>query len=339
VARPKDRPFTIAAAQLSPVFLDRQATVEKACEVIGEAGRSGAKIVVFPEAFVPGYPDWVWVLRPSQEREHRELYAELLDQSVTIPSPAVDKLCRAAKAAGTYVVVGVSERNADASGGSIYNTLLFIDDKGQLMGLHRKLVPTSAERLVWTPGDGSTLHVFDTAYGRIGGLICWENYMPLARYAMYAWGTQIYVAPTWDGGDGWIATLQHIAREGRCVVVGCCIAMRTDQIPDGYAFKKEYPEGHEWINRGASAIVGPDGHFLAEPVLREEKIIYAEVDPADLRGSHYWLDTAGHYARPDVFQLTVNREPNPMIATNGTGTATDGHQEATTARPRRRTGR
>ena len=322
--RSKERPFTIAAAQLSPVFLDRDATIEKACDAMGEAARNGAKIVVFPEAFVPGYPDWVWVLRPSQEREHRELYAELLDQSVTVPSSSVDKLCRAARSVGVYVVIGVNERNTEASGGSIYNTLLFIDEKGHLMGRHRKLMPTAAERLVWTAGDGSTLEVFDTPYGKLGGLICWENYMPLARYAMYAWGTQIYVAPTWDSADGWTATLQHIAREGRCVVVGCCIAMRKDQVPDGYSFKKEYPEGHEWINRGGSAIVAPSGRFLAEPVLNEEKIAYAEVDPADLRGSHYWLDAAGHYARPDVFQLTVNREPNPMIATPGEVSAADG---------------
>jgi nitrilase len=157
LAKEQDSPFKVAAAQLSPVFMDRSATLEKACEAIREAGREGAKIVVFPEAFVPCYPDWVWPIPPSQEGQHRALYGEFLDQSVTIPGPDTEKIGRAAKAGGTFVVIGVNERNDGASGGSIYNTLLFFDDKGSLMGIHRKLVPTSAERLVWTPGDGSTL--------------------------------------------------------------------------------------------------------------------------------------------------------------------------------------
>jgi nitrilase len=334
LAKEQDSPFKVAAAQLSPVFMDRSATLEKACEAIREAGREGAKIVVFPEAFVPCYPDWVWPIPPSQEGQHRALYGEFLDQSVTIPGPDTEKIGRAAKAGGTFVVIGVNERNDGASGGSIYNTLLFFDDKGSLMGIHRKLVPTSAERLVWTPGDGSTLGVFDTPYGKLGGLICWENYMPLARYAMYAWGTQIYVAATWDSSDGWLATLQHIAREGRVAVIGCCIAMRTDQIPDSYEFKRAYPDGHEWVNRGASAIVGPDGHFLAEPAIREETIIYGEIDPASIRGSHYWMDAAGHYARPDVFQLRVNRAPAPMVQTVGDLLSVDGVKAAAPNRSR-----
>ncbi|MEO6196542.1 MAG: carbon-nitrogen hydrolase family protein, partial [Dehalococcoidia bacterium] len=312
-----ERPFTVAAVQAAPVFLNREATVEKACGLVAEAAANGAKIIVVPEVFVPGYPDWVWVVPAGQAGIHRELYSELLDQSVTIPSPATDKLCRAAKQAGAYVVMGINERNAEASGGSIYNTLLYIDDKGQIMGRHRKLIPTAGERLVWTPGNGSTLDVYDTPYGKLGGLICWENYMPLARYAMYAWGTQIYVAATWDCADTWIASLQHIAKEGRIAVIGCCIAMTRDQIPNTYKFKESYPPAENdedrWINRGASAIVNPDGHIVAGPAIREETILYAEIDPAELRGAKYWNDAAGHYARPDVFQLTVNRDPNPMI--------------------------
>ena len=330
-----DKPFKVAAAQLAPVFMKRDATIKKACDAIGEAGKKGAKVVVFPEAFVPTYPDWVWVVPGYRNGLHSTLYSEFLDQSVTIPSPATDKLCRAAKAAGVFVVIGVNERNDSASGGSVYNTLLYISDQGAIMGRHRKLVPTQAERLVWTPGDGATLEAYDTPYGKLGGLICWENYMPLARYAMYAWGVNIYVAATWDSSEGWLATLRHIAREGRCVVIGCCIAMRQDEIPDSYEFKSLYPEAGGWINHGNSAIVSPEG-VLAGPVPDEERIIYAEVDPARMRGSRYGMDVAGHYARPDVFQLTVNREPAPMLNVEGATLSTNGHQAAEPSAQRRR---
>ncbi len=340
MAKPSTAGFTVAAAQIAPVFMDREATIDKACEHIAEAARNGARIVVFPEALVPGYPDWIWVTPPGVRGDIlRDMYGELLAQSVTIPSPATDKLCRAAKVAGVYVVIGVNERNADASGGSLYNTLLYIDDKGQIMGRHRKLVPTVAERLVWAPGDGSTLEVYDTPYGKLGGLICWENYMPLARYAMYAWGVQIYVAPTWDSSaDGWVPLMQHIAREGRCVVIGCCIAMKRDQIPAHYEFKSLYPPAPKpedaWVNVGNSVIVAPYGPILAGPVLCEEKIIYAEIDPDSMRQAKFTMDVAGHYARPDVFQLTVNRDPNAMINVTGPSPVINGQQAPAPARKR-----
>ena len=333
--------FTVAAAQLTPVFMDRAATIDKVCESIGEAARSGAKLVVFPEALVPCYPDWVWVTPPGIRGDIlRDMYAELLDQSVTIPSPATDKLCRAAKAAGAYVVIGVNELNIDASSGSLYNTLLYIDDQGKIMGRHRKLVPTVAERVVWTPGNGSTLEVYDTPYGKLGGLICWENYMPLARYAMYAWGVDIYVAPTWDSSpDGWVPLMQHIAREGRCVVIGCCIAMKRSEIPDTYAFKSLYPPSSKpedaWVNVGNSVIVAPYGPILAGPVMCEEKIIYAEIDRDSIRKAKFMLDVAGHYARPDVFQLTINRDRNAMINVTGAAPVINGHEAPASARKRR----
>jgi nitrilase len=326
-----DTQLVVASVQAAPVFMDRKATVDKACGLIEEAARGGAKVIVFPEAFVPGYPDWIWVL-PGASSQHAALYAELLDQSVTIPGPETDNLCRAAKAAGAFVVIGVDERNAEASGGSIYNTLVYIDDQGRIMGRHRKLVPTVAERLVWAAGDGSTLEAFDSPYGKLGGLICWENYMPLARYAMYAWGTQIYVAATWDSSETWVATLQHIAKEGRCVVIGCCIAMTRDQVPDRYEFKSLYPaDGDGWINSGRSAIVIPD-RILAGPAVNKETILYAEIDPARMRGAHFSLDAAGHYARPDVFKLTVNRDPNPMIAMSNEAERINGRPAAKTPR-------
>ena len=306
--------FKIAVVQAAPVVLDREATVSKARELIAEAGRNGARLVVFPEAFIPTYPDWVWRIPPGRHGMLADAYAELLEQSVEIPGPVTEDLSRAARQAGVYVAMGLNERNAQASNASLYNTLLYIGPEGELLGKHRKLVPTAPERMVWAQGDGSTLEVYDTPLGRLGGLICWENYMPLARYSLYAWGVQIYLAPTWDNGEPWLSTLRHIAKEGRVYVVGCSIAMRKQDIPDRLEFKAEYYSGvGEWINKGGSAIVGPDGKFLAGPLNAEEGILYAELDPRQMRGSKWNLDVAGHYARPDVFRLTVSREDRPMI--------------------------
>lgn len=307
-------PFKIAAVQATPVFLDGPATLDKACRLIAEAGREGAQLAVFPESFIPAYPDWVWAVPPGESTVLNPLYAEFLANSVTIPGETTDRLCEAARQAGIAVVMGLSERNAEASGASLYNTALYIDAEGKILGKHRKLVPTGGERLVWAQGDGSTLEAYDLPFARVGGLICWENYMPLARYAMYAWGTQIYVAPTWDHGDVWLSTLRHIAKEGRVFVVGCCIALRKDDIPDRYGLKERfYASAPEWINPGESAIISPSGEFLAGPVQEKETILYAEVEPQRLGGSKWMLDVAGHYARPDVFQLTVHRGPRPMI--------------------------
>ncbi len=305
--------FKVAAVQDAPVFLDCSATVAKACQWIARAASDGAQLVVFPEAFVPAYPDWLWAV-PARERAMlNDLYAELLEQSIDVPGPVTDVIGQAAQRAGVHVVIGVNERNAEASGSSLYNTLLFFGADGRLLGKRRKLVPTACERMVWAPGDGSTFQVFDTALGTIAGLICWENYMPLARYATYAWGTQIYVAATWDRGDPWLATLRHIAREGRVFVIGCCQAVRRDDIPDRYAFKKLYPADREWINAGDSAIVAPDGRWLAEPLHEAQGLVMAEIDIRQALGSRWMFDAAGHYARPDVFELIVRREAHPMM--------------------------
>ena len=307
--------FKIAVVQAAPVVLNREATVSKACELIAEAGRSGARLVVFPEAFIPTYPDWVWRIPPGQHRVLADMYAELLEQSVEIPSPVTENLSQAARQEGVYVAMGLNERNAQASNASLYNTLLYISPEGDLLGKHRKLVPTAPERMVWAQGDGSTLEVYDTSLGKLGGLICWENYMPLARYSLYAWGVQIYLALTWDNGEPWLSTLRHIAKEGRAYVIGCSIAMRKQDIPDRFEFKaKYYSEVGEWINKGDSAVVSPDGKFFAGPLNAEEGILYAELDPRQMRGSKWNLDVAGHYARPDVFRLTVSKENRPMIA-------------------------
>jgi nitrilase len=309
-------PLKIAAVQAAPVFLDRAATVQKACALIEAAARNGARLIAFPEAFIPAYPDWVWKIPPREHSFLNELYAELLAQSVSIPSETTGALCRAAKRANAYVVMGLNERNSEASNASLYNTLLYIGPEGNILGKHRKLVPTSSERMVWGAGDGSTLQVYDTPFAKVGGLICWENYMPLARYAMYAWGTQIYVAPTWDSGETWLATLRHIAKEGRVYVIGCCIAMRASDIPDRFDFKNKFYSGRdEWINTGDSAIVHPSGNFMAGPVSKKEEILYAEVNIQQMNGLRRVLDVAGHYARPDVFELIVHTNPRPLVKT------------------------
>lgn len=304
----KSEAFVVAAAQVTPVFLDRKATLEKACDVIARAAQNGAKLVVFPEAFIPAYPDWVWTVPGGRQDLLDELYVTLVENAVAIPDHTTDRLCQAAQKAKVHVAIGVNERNREASNASLYNTLLYIDASGKILGRHRKLIPTGGERSVWARGDGSTLDVHETPFGVLGGLICWENYMPLARNAMYARGTQIYVAPTWDRGDLWLATLRHIAKEGGMFVIGCCMPLHLQDIPDRFEFKKLYPEGTEWINPGQSCIVNPRGQVVAGPVNEKEEIIYAEIDLGLITASKRMFDVAGHYARPDVFKFAVSQD-------------------------------
>jgi nitrilase len=311
-------PFKIAAVQATPVFLNREATTEKARRLIAEAGSKSARLIVFPESFVPAYPDWVWVVPSGRDRVLSNLYGEMLANAVEIPSATTARIGEAAKDAGSYVVLGVTERDTEASGASLYNTLIYFSPEGNILGKHRKLVPTGGERIVWAQGDGSTLEVYDTPLGKIGGLICWENYMPLARYTMFARGTQLYVAATWDRGEPWLSTLRHIAKEGRVYVIGCSIAMRKEDIPDRFEHKKLYAPDRDWINEGDSAIVNPHGEIIAGPASGKEETLYADVDPQLMKGPKWILDVAGHYARPDVFELIVHGEPRPMIKMAGT---------------------
>jgi nitrilase len=306
-------PFRLAAAQASPVFLDRARTVDKACEWIARAGREGARLVVFPEGFVPGYPLWVWFIPPGRTAELRALHAELVEQAVEVGGPEVRRLGEAAAAAGVAVAIGVNERNVEASGTTLYNSLLLLDADGRLRGCHRKLVPTVGERLVHGTGGGETLVVHDLGFARVGGLVCWENYMPLARYALYAQGVEVWLAPTWDRGEPWLSTLRHIAKEGRVHVVAACSPLRRDEVPDRLPFKSAWLPAGEWLNPGDSAIVDPDGKLLAGPLREREDLLVAEVDPRTVTGSRFQLDVAGHYARPDVFELRVHRAPRPLV--------------------------
>lgn len=305
-------PFKIAAVQAAPVFLDLDATVTKACALIEEAAGEGASLIAFPEAFVPGYPLWVWFVPPGKTHPLRELYHALHSNSVAIPGPHVGRLAEAAADHGVTVAIGVNERNAEGSDSTLYNTLLYLGPDGQILGKHRKLIPTAGERLVWGQAPSNDLEVFDLPFGRLTGLLCWENYMPLVRYSLTAGGSQIHVAPTWDRGEPWISSMRHIAKEGRCFVVAACQAFHIDDVPDDLTFKSDYLGGIEgWINPGLSLIVDPDGKIVAGPLEAEEGVLYADVQPHELVGPRWQLDVAGHYSRPDLFELRVHRGLRP----------------------------
>jgi len=295
----------VAAAQLAPIFLNKEKTVEKACKTILEAGKKGANLIVFPEAYISGYPDWVWIIPNSKGTDLNELYLKLVENAVSIPDNTTKTLCEAAKTGGINVVIGIHERNTETSNASLFNSLLFIDDKGLILGKHRKLIPTGGERLIWSQGDGSTLCSYDTSAGKIAGLICWENLMPLARNAIYEFGTQILASPTWDKSPNWTQSMRHIAREGGLFVISTCMALKMDDIPDEYEFKKLYPEGREWINVGNSSIIAPDGQFLAGPLEAEEGILYADIDLNQIIKAKRMFDVVGHYSRPDIFKFNV----------------------------------
>jgi nitrilase len=297
----------IAAAQLSPIFLNKDKTVDKACKAILEAGGRGAELIVFPEAYIPGYPDWVWLIPNSKSSDLDKLYIKLVENSVSIPDNSTTSLCKAAKSAKINVVIGMHEINSEASNASLFNSILFIDNNGEIIGKHRKLIPTGGERLIWARGDGSTLKAYDTSVGKIGGLICWENYMPLARNAIYENGAEILATPTWDKSPNWIISMQHIAREGGLFVISACMAIKKEDIPDEFEFKGLYPADREWINAGNSCIINPYGKILAGPLEAEENVLYEDINLEDIVGAKRIFDAAGHYSRPDVFSFSVNK--------------------------------
>lgn len=292
--------ITVAAVQTTPAFLDREATTELLVRQVKEAASAGARLVVFPEAVLPGYPDWVW-RQPAWA--DRSWYDRLHDQAVDVPGEAVDRLGAAAREAAAWVVVGVTER---VRSGTLYNTLLYLDPEGQVAGRHRKLIATGGERTIW--GQGSDVTVVDAGFARVGGLICWENLMPLARAAVYELGVEIYLAPTWDSSEAWIATLRHIAREGRVFVIGTNSCLRGSDVPRALPGADElYGDESDWMSRGNTTIVGPDGTILAGPLVGESGMLLATLDLADLRTARREFDVVGHYARPDLFRSPVAR--------------------------------
>jgi nitrilase len=305
-------PVTVACVQAEPVILDRDATIEKLAGLAAEAAGNGARLLVFPEAFVPAYPSSVWAraLAGWAEPGAKEAFALLARESLEIPGEAVDRIGAIAREQEVWLVTGVTERDP-ARPGTLYNTLLYHAPDGTLALKHRKLVPTNHERLVWGQGDGEGLRAIETGVGRLGGLICWENYMPLARFALYESGVEIYVASTADDGDAWQPTLVHIAREARAFVVSPSHFQRAASYPSDFPLRALL-DGTELIGRGGSAVLAPDGSYLAGPLYGEEGILYAELEPSRLDEERQRFDPSGHYHRPDVLGLRVS--PNPSRA-------------------------
>ena len=304
-----------AVVQTPPVFMNKQKTIDSAIATLEEAAGNGADLVVFTEAFIPGYPAWIWRLRPGGDWNlSDELHKRLLDNAVTMESDDLAPLYQAARKYRLTVVCGIEERDSQLSQATLYNSVIIIGPDGGLLNRHRKLMPTNPERMVWGFGDASGLKVIETPAGRIGTLLCWENYMPLARYALYSQGIEIYIAPTYDSGDGWIGSLQHIAREGCCWVVGCGNLMKGSDIPEDFPGKADlYPDEGEWINPGDSVVIAPGGEIVAGPMRREAGILYCELDREKVGIAKRALDVAGHYSRPDIFRLHVNTKPQSPV--------------------------
>jgi nitrilase len=295
----------VACVQAEPVVLDREATIEKLERLAAEAAANGAQLLVFPEAFVPAYPSSIWAraLAGWAQPGAKEAFALLARESVEVPGEAERRIGEAARRHGVWIVTGVTEVDPERPA-TLYNTLLYHAPDGSLAQKHRKLVPTNHERLVWGPGDGGGLQAIPTRLGRIGGLICWENYMPLARFALYESGVEIYIASTADDGDAWQATLVHIARESRAFVVAPSHFQRASAYPEDFPLRELIADA-DVIGRGGSAVLDPSGAYLAGPLYDKEGILYAELDPARLWEERQRFDPAGHYHRPDVLQLSV----------------------------------
>ena len=290
---------TVACVQAESVQLDLEATIDKLDGLVAEAAARGAQLAVFPEAFLPTYPSSRWARFLAGGSDAKPVFARLARESVEIPGPAAERLADVARQHEIWLAVGANELER----GTIYNALLLYSPEGRLALHRRKLVPTNHERLVWGQGDGRGLRAIETPLGRLGGLICWENQMPLARFALYESGVEIYLAPTADDSDAWHDSLRHIARESRAFVVSPCVFQRASSYPDDVPLA----DGPELLGRGGSAILAPDGTYLAGPLWDEEGVLVAELDPERLYAERQRFDPAGHYHRPDVLSLRVRR--------------------------------
>jgi len=325
----------VAAVQASYVLMDRDATIERVAELTAAAAAQGAQLVVFPEAFIPGTPLWIDT-QPIWDGDD-DWFRLLAENAVVIPSPSTDRLGSIAREHGVWLVIGVQEK--EPNGGTIYDTTLYFSADGTLVEKHRKLVPTGSERTVWGMGDGSTLRVVATPFGRIGGLICWENYMPLARFYMYAQGIDLWLAPTFATGDAWIATMQHLARENRMFVVGVNTVFHVDRIPTDFPQRERLvperflAEHGAWVEAGNTVIVGPGGNIIAGPVREREDTLIADLDLGSVAAARRLLDPVGHYNRPDVFRLHVDTSPRPAVVVE-TASTMDAHEMVREARDR-----
>ena len=297
----------VAIVQQTPVFLDRNSALQKTVSAINEAAINGAKLIVFPEAFIAGYPAWVWRLRPGTDREIlTNLHAMALSQSISMQKDDLLPVRQAAKAHQVTVVCGINERESELSQTTLYNAVVIIGADGEVLNKHRKLMPTNAERTFWGLGDSSGLRVVDTPCGRIGSLICWESYMPLSRTALYEQGIDFYIAPTYDSGENWICSMRHIAREAGCWVLGAGNIFQARDIPDTLPSKHSmYPNAEEWVNPGDSVVIAPDGNIVAGPLHKEQGILYANVELQSIITARRSHDVVGHSARNDIFQLNA----------------------------------
>ncbi len=305
----------VAVVQAAPRFFDPDASVDNVARLTAEAAEQGAELVLFPEAYIGGYP---WGLAfgtavGGRTPAGRRVWGRYRDGAIEVPGPHTDRLGEIAKEHGVVLCIGVVERDTTHSHGTLFCTLLYFGPDGALLGKHRKLKPTAQERLIWGEGDGSTMPVFETAVGRVGGLICWENYMPLARMAMYGKGVQVYLAPTADARDRWQASMRHIAAEGRCFVLGCNQYVHRDMYPDDLELKHELEAWPEELCRGGSVIVGADGDVLAGPLYDQEGILVADIDLGDSDRGKFDFDVTGHYARPDVFHFSVDETARTAV--------------------------
>jgi len=319
-----------AVVQASPVLFNREATVEKAVHLISEAAEEGSKLILFPEAFIPAYPRGLsfGTVVGTRKPEGRLTWERYWANSVDVPGPVTERLGEAAREVGVHLAIGVIERDSEYSRGTLYCTLLYFGPDGRLLGKHRKIMPTGAERLIWGAGDGSTLTAIKTDIGVIGGLICWENYMPLARVSMYGKGVEIYLAPTADARERWQSTLRHIALEGRCFVLGCNQYVTKSMYPADLEGIEDLAEMPEEICRGGSVVVSPLGRVLAGPLYDREGILYAELDLAEVVRSRFDFDAVGHYSRPDIFQLHVDERPQPAVQySKGLKTSTESNEK------------
>jgi len=308
MSSPQLSSYDVAVVQDAAVFLDRDASVQKTITLAREAAAKGAKLVLFPEAFIPGYPRGLsfGAIVGSRSADGRKLFRRYAENAITIPGPESDLLAATAAELGIHLAVGAIERD-ERNAGTLYCSLLLYGPDGSLLNNHRKLKPTASERLIWGEGDGTGLQVLPTDLGHIGGLICWENYMPLARTALYTLGVEIYLAPTADSRESWQSTIRHIAMEGRCFVLACNQFVTKADYPTDLdkASQRELAEAPDPLSRGGSAIIGPLGDYLAGPLWDEAGILYATIDPGEIVEARFDFDAVGHYSRPDLFRLSA----------------------------------